>query len=872
MIFWSEWRRFRRFFRFLQEHKFQFSISIFKFKETKKYYLEIWSWKNWKFNNFLSKNNNFDDSKTYLTTKLNDVLQNPFLKSNVNIEKDFILFNNNILKQKFEWTYFDQSQNQKEIEDQIIEEKLQVYLADYFKNLWKDKQLNFKESELQNIIKQKNSFSWINSKEGWILVDELKWDDIYNFIVWNEFIMSYYIQWKDKVVWKEKNWKFDLIAFIDYVNNLEIEKYLLKFSFDFSVNSEVQTFPEHAWKFKLKWEEWVFDFWENFWKFSALTTSLFVFSQKPDLWSLQKKITEEFANLEITNPEDWFECSPFYLQDNSYNWKNYIKKWDIKNFFGLLKKYEYNPNWIVTWREYFSNILTKFYPHEKAWVTEDWLERSAHTWVIWTSGSWKTEYSFNTWKQLWRDWTVWIYIDNIWWLQTRIDNKYPELSYNTFKWWIDWIWEKTSVILEIIWVSKLLDNEKNKIKELREKVRVVKNFAEKNKIEIDLQNSNKKVKNLNLILEKISKHLIPFLNTLRKEKEITFDNIEEFLKSTLVEENGFSKQLLNGILKNLEKNKIKKFKDKLSAEFKEVNIIWRMWLLKSRWEDEVNQKTEMLTLIMWIDNIENPTTRDLLKTIISWYLNNLKDWDFFNWNNFEKAYSKEINELDIDEITKRTSLWKVEIWNNFKALMNSKIDFIDMMNENDLIVLDISSLSNNTEQNKKMQFLFFTMLRFYMVLNKYKEPENRKIIYTFLEEFHNYIPKNPQNKIEVILWSLLEKMIAEVRNYSVIMYLISQKYEHFKLSWVVTNISQLIIFDTENVKNFWEDNKFKDDLIYKKYMKDYIDLFKKVDLKPQEDPNSRFRLWFFYNQISSKSECFINKVYLKDMNILWLKK
>jgi len=83
--------------------------------------------------------------------------------------------------------------------------------------------------------------------------------------------------------------------------------------------------------------------------------------------------------------------------------------------------------------------------------------------------------------------------------------------------------------------------------------------------------------------------------------------------------------------------------------------------------------------------------------------------------------------------------------------MNSKIDFIDMMNENDLIVLDISSLSNNTEQNKKMQFLFFTMLRFYMVLNKYKEPENRKIIYTFLEEFHNYIPKNPQNKIEVIL-------------------------------------------------------------------------------------------------------------------------
>jgi len=88
-----------------------------------------------------------------------------------------------------------------------------------------------------------------------------------------------------------------------------------------------------------------------------------------------------------------------------------------------------------------------------------------------------------------------------------------------------------------------------------------------------IEDSINKINNLNKLSQKLSVITTPLLNNLSKNKEITFDDIENLLKTQITKENGFSEQILNYVQVNLSKNKTKFFKDKIASEYKEVNII-----------------------------------------------------------------------------------------------------------------------------------------------------------------------------------------------------------------------------------------------------------------------------------------------------------
>lgn len=876
--FWSyivDERELDSFLNLLRINKFQFSIDFLKYKDTKKYFIEVWNGRRWDFNNSLSINKNFDTSKFFFTTKLHELTNHSFLKDRVIPEKEFVLFNNNLLNQKFKEDFIDKNLNAEE-KKELYMDVLTNNLSYFLKSLGTGKNKEFDSLVLQEKIKSMNEKKVGFTSDSSQTVDAIIWEEMFNFFVSTEFVLPYFISFEDKITpsnkswgkYMDRSWEIDIVSFIKFLDEtIKLDKYFLRFSFDYDTSWEI-TYVEDWKAIRLKSESSTYNsIGSELWGF---TTSLFIFQEQPDLGEFARNLINSFPSAQILNPDSSIECSPFYITDNSYLWKNYIPKENIKDVFGMCKKYEYNPTGLIFWREYYSNIPLKFYPHVKAGLDERWmLEKGAHAWYCWATGTWKSQLAINTWKQLWNDNTYGYYIDNIGWLTERIRFYNKNLKFSTYTWWMDRYWNKLDILSKKVGLRETINEYRWKIRELEKDYSSKKKEASTDKEELtklmdEIQKLNWKVNSLIPISERLDTYISSYINE-------SVDNIDFKVFIDWYKE--FVKDITNESIKSFITERIVKterdisFIDKLKTPYKEVNFIWKIWFLQSKWVDEISTKTDVLSSLLDIDIIENKSLKEALLSIIKEYFQSIKYGEFFIWNDFEKYYNQTIDGMDISSLDRKTAKGKILLGSNFKNLLNSKVDIIEYLNEINLWILDISSLSASTEKNKKMLRNFFLILTLFAQFPL----SSWWVKYFFLEEFHNYLTEidTASMYLKVAVW----KLIKESRNWNCIFYLITQLYSDFKKSDVIDNLSQFVILDENNIKLFAEDSFLKWSAIYQKYKDDYVKLAESLSKETKIDASlfwekKNWRLWFFYNKLSMKWDwCFITKINLKDFDL-----
>jgi len=862
------------FMNWLRINKMSFSIDILKFHDTKKYYIEVYNGLSWYTNNEVSINKNRAEAKFFFTNKIKDLLDNNILRMwGADLEKNFVLFNNNILEQKFRNIFVDSiSKNRKQITE-LNSNVFMNYYKQFLEELWSKKNW-FDQWYLKEVIQNiwKGAWTWVEN--GNIISDSFIWEELHSFVISNEFIMSYFLLWNDSVYKNERSWDIDLIKFINFIDTkINYDKYFLKFNFSYDDSTVIH---QNSTEFKIKGDGNFYQFPEPLEKMWKLNTSLFLFWETPDLWDVSRNLLREFQKIEIANPEEPYSCSPFYIQDNAYIWSNFIMERNISDFFKILRKYEFNDKWMILWRELFSNIILKLYPHLKAWVNNLWkLEQWAHTAVAWTTWSWKSEYSLNIWKQLWKDWTRWIYIDNIGWLDRRVNKNFPWLNPTIYKFWMDFTNAKKNELSYYFWLDSKINDFNLKKQELEKYIKDEKNNDwgwDKDIIkewEDEIDDVNKKIKYLSDNSTELNQLIYKYVSEKYKKNERNID-VNEFLTvySQGINNIDLPEKIKSYILNEVKKNNTSEVKTIIARDFEEINIIGKKWLLASIWENEVEAKTELLSTILNIDSIDNDELKTIIKTIFGKYINDLEYGSIFNYNHF-KTYINETlsnDEIGLSKSDIFTIKQKVDsLWEQYVNILNSKKDFIEYLREQNLTILDISALSNETTINKNLLLIFFTILSFFLKYDSEMNSASPVITYLFIEEFHNYLQELdlPSKKLKRVVW----KMIKEVRNYWTIIYLISQLYTDFKKAEVLWNIAQFVLFDKWNVRSFFEERK--DSEVYKQYMEDYIKVYDKDWFEFDNKWNSEieikkdYRLWFYFNSIK-RDECFIMKVKLSD--------
>lgn len=361
------------------------SLDILKYNGVKKYYIQVWNGFRGNYNNVLSDNRNYGRAKHWFTTKIEELLSHQFLKGKSELEKEFTLFDNHRLDRKFEDIFYDPLAANKA----SINNERDKYVREYYAKFLTSLGTNPKTKQFDNgVFKEKIKFLSENSLRNFdisINVDSVMGEELYNFLVGNEFVTNYFILFDDKTVKNERVGKFDPADFTDFLEQEHLEKYLLRFAFDPDVDGMEIVNPKEG-TYRLRGESDIWSFGEPVSEFYGFTTSLFVFSKKPDLGGLIGKMQNKF-HIDVANPESTYDASPFYLQDNSYLGRNFIDKEKISEFLRVMKRYEYRPEGLFMGREYFSNVPLKFYPHRKAGIDErGMLQKSFHTAVVSVTG------------------------------------------------------------------------------------------------------------------------------------------------------------------------------------------------------------------------------------------------------------------------------------------------------------------------------------------------------------------------------------------------------------------------------------------------------------------------------------------------------
>lgn len=95
------------FLKIISANNFQMSVDVLKYNGVKKYYIQVWNGFRGNYNNVLSDNRNYGKAKHWFTTKIEELLSHAFLRGKAELEKEFTLFDNHKLDQKFEDIFYD---------------------------------------------------------------------------------------------------------------------------------------------------------------------------------------------------------------------------------------------------------------------------------------------------------------------------------------------------------------------------------------------------------------------------------------------------------------------------------------------------------------------------------------------------------------------------------------------------------------------------------------------------------------------------------------------------------------------------------------------------------------------------------------------
>lgn len=795
-------------FSFLSDKKLDFSVNVFKYKDKKRYFLEIFSGLKWNINNSASTNQNYNKTIQLFLYKLENILNQPILKNNVKIVKDFYLYNNQKLDEMFwnkKWTEnndFISSKDKKEIKE--IEKIMNKKMILPFLTNDIEAEENEKYSDFSNFVIKKilnNNYNFKQSKNFEIVdsfLGEKIWD--WNIFAGNQNMFSLQLFIKDKIssriTWNSKDYykygeykKEELLKLLDE----NFSKYYYKEYFKTSkiaISNNIKILDEQDNTIEANHN--VFKYPENLENETFVETgiNLFVFSN--DIWIMPKIMTKLENFWLVVDNYDAIRNNLTTIQDPFFTGtNNFITLQTARNLLARYKKVLHENNGITFWREYFSNNNIKYYPHNIAGVDEQGLIQQSHHWII-VGKTWsgKTYYVAKIFQQLWKDRTKAFFLDPL--------NVF-EQKLLKFVWWNGDFEEyqlKKSDVLEDT------DNDNEKI--IRTKPGEGRFYITEDwqKIEDDERwNLKLIVKTKNWYYNYVWKNNWTY--TYDKEtNEIIFvwwkgdRNISDDKTSVIEKWEG----------KGVYKKETPYFVFDL-YDWK-YNFIWRI----SDNEKERNLKVNIILTILGVDNIENDSIKDYIKEYLKKYLNNLHISNkIFNFNDFKKNIIKELEENSwFDKTIIETIKNSLEGTNpNIVKSLNSEEDlYKSLLEKEDKIIFNAK---NTVEHSKWFAILTLDVFRLFLT------SERNYHKYGFVDE----VSARFVNKYGADMEVMFDTIIKEVRNFNSGVYLISQSLADFK-NFNLSQISEFFLLSEDNVSYLQNStNEVKDDETFAEYAEDY---------------------------------------------------
>ena len=381
---------------FLQQNDLYSEFLILNYKWVKKYYLSFFKWEVWYANNFNNFNSNtfygrYDEMmsikpmverlemfkwnrlkevelKLYNLEKTEDVSNRERILKTLNYQKEKT--RNYLLKENF-WLFLKQLLQDREY-------KRYIFDREYIKNINFD--FYTTEQEIFDVSLQFLTGSkffifpfylkWTNSKVWDNMYQELDFNSIMSRFLDKNVLTEYDTQDRDALWYLYKISMRPTNVSVDKTNNRATYEWFSSiFDLD-SVNDSKNMFFEFQ-------------------------HSIFLYTKRPDIQTLISNFWKEFwTTLELATSDIPKDFNPQYLSHNKFGSAFHV--WHLQNMhniFTWLKEYHpIHKNWMLLWKEYFSNNDFQVNIFDLVWKdpTDDSLTGTGNTAILWTTGAWKT--------------------------------------------------------------------------------------------------------------------------------------------------------------------------------------------------------------------------------------------------------------------------------------------------------------------------------------------------------------------------------------------------------------------------------------------------------------------------------------------------
>lgn len=815
----------------LSKHKLPFSPLNFQIiiKHTgwimghKEYFLSFWYGFSTGMNTVAQIKN---EELKIMYQKLNSIkneLQNLDIMRNTEIEPEFMFFKKDGLT------------NNSKIKHEIFKDKNFNEFKEWEKSMFKQnilkifKEMGIDEYNYSNLIKN-DYFSWKMSF-GSRSIQERNYEKILWFYFWDEEIYyPYTIAGEPFFSSWEYIMDFDLMKFIDHLDS----KYLWKIfdNYSISINLCPTDINVQKWtdRYKIPWKSisykyhWISEM-KYFW---SMHFFLNIFTREPDITPFVQWMKNNFSKIRLELTKENIDGNEWFL--TKHHWFVTGSEWfgknsNVKNIFWIMKPYiKEDKNWVKMWVDFYSNNPFKINIFEYMGKDPLWnLKWSCSSILVWTSGSGKTYFAKNYYKQNKTDQLF--VLDNMgnfqqlkredrglvlkyWYdiasLVGKITSQlvtieeylfYKEPKYR------DWF---KKILIERIKERKKLD--KNELKIYEDEINSICEKFEKGEIvktefsDIDSTFSFLIKSKINKIVETLyilnGMKIKVYDSKFKKfviENVITKDEMEEFSKPFVEElflflweniwKNFLIEDFKNYIVTKktngtLEEEKYNKIYDFIKDETDFPNFIWNIE------EETITLKMETLQELLYCGKTYSTTESTRMSWIIKNYLTNKKFFlldDFYEYlkgikddkkidKDDKDAIDNLINNVNnIDEKTK-------SILNRSKSLIE---DYLSNWRYQKIIISNEYIMNDITDLNVKNVLTSVILNSYYNYIYGVKNgihsnPFGYSTI--IIDEFHNYNSKNDEKRIII---SKVTKLVRETRNNNSSVFLISQSYDDF---------------------------------------------------------------------------------------------
>lgn len=460
---------------FIQRENIYAEIFVFNYKWVKKYYISFFDGELAYANNY----NNYDNKVFH--SRYNKMLNSIEKKVkkleifdwNRLIPTDLKLYNFKVDEESNEQQRSSLLKKywykRKEVKSRLLENNFQLYMSSLLEPYGDN---NFKEYIYnQNYISNMN-FDFYNS-------DEEIFDVNLQFMTGNKFfIFPFYLKWKDSTVWNISYQELDFNSIMwDFLDkNVEVDektkwKSLIGYQYKVSLSPTNVISDKNNNQVSYAWRTTKFDLNsvdDEKWMFFDFQHSLFLYSKRPDLQQVLIDFDKNFeTELELTSSDIPKDFNPQYLSHNKFNGAFHV--WHVKNLESILQTLkEYIPeqkDWILLWREYFSNNDFKINFFDMVWKNKEdmSLNANANTSIIAKSGAGKTFFvREKIFKQNKKDQMIMFdNLDNFAWMYNNMEDWELKESINLIEYWSNFpniigdinvnnLWLKQDILYKLI--------------------------------------------------------------------------------------------------------------------------------------------------------------------------------------------------------------------------------------------------------------------------------------------------------------------------------------------------------------------------------------------------------------------------------------